>query len=268
MVLERLHSRYRRLLSDLPWQGRHVTLHVHARRFRCLNLACTRQTFAERLSGTAPAAARRTERLGDLQGHLGLALGGEAGERLAMPISADTLLRMTREFGNDNEPPLTPRVPAVDDWAWRRGRRFGTVLVDLERNTVVDVLPDRQAETLVDWLRRYPGIEIVARDLAETRSVCGWAGAYADGVRQGAPDAVQMTDRWRATLRVVGDLHLSSHPQGSMMGCPVREPCPPKCCYPDVRRSNPTYEALGDNGLNLGASTWRRSSRGWQAERK
>jgi transposase len=103
VVSERLHSRYRRLLSDLPWQGRPVTLHVHARRFRCLNLACPRQTFAERLSGTAFAAARRTERLGDLQGHLGLALGGEAGQRLAerltMPISADTLLRMTRAAG-------------------------------------------------------------------------------------------------------------------------------------------------------------------------
>ena len=184
----RIHSHYERLLGDLPWQGRPALLRVQARRFRCLDPLCFRRTFAERLPGVALLAARRTERLGSLQGCLGLALGGEAGqrlaERLAMPASADTLLRVTRQACNDNEPPPTPRVLAVDDWAWRRGRRYGTILVDLERNAVVDLLPDRQAETLAGWLRRHPGVEIVARDLAETRSVCGWGGCLR---RRGAP---------------------------------------------------------------------------------
>jgi transposase len=185
----RIHSRYSRQLADLPVQGRPARVRLHVRRFICGRASCPRKVFCERLPDVAPAYARSTPRLVDAYRALGLALGGQAGSRLAaklgMPIGGDTLLGVVRATPM---PDVTaPRVLGIDDWAIRRGQNYGTIAVDLERRTPVDLMLGRETATVATWLKEHPGAEVVARDR--------W-GAYADGVRQGAPDATQVADRF------------------------------------------------------------------------
>jgi transposase len=188
----RVHGHYWRSLGDLPSFGRPVVLLVHVRRFRCINKRCPRRTFSEGLSGIARPRARHTERLRRLHQGLGLAFGGNRGARIAAqmaaPVSGATLLHRIRQAAN--APPSPPRVLGVDDWAWRKGSTYGTILCDLERRCAIDLLPDRTSETLATWLKRHPSVEIIVRDRA---------GAYAEGARRGAPQAHQIAGTCCAT---------------------------------------------------------------------
>jgi len=185
----RIQSHYVRTLWDLPWQGVMLRLQVHARRFFCDTPTCPRQIFTERFPTEIAPYARRTLRLEHWLQVVGVALGGEAGARLLREIgvsaSPDTLLARIRAL---TQPAITnPRVVGIDEFAFRRGRVFGTLLVDLETRQILDLLPDGNRTTVVQWFQDHPSVEIVSRDRAYT---------FGEAIRQGAPQAMQVADRW------------------------------------------------------------------------
>jgi transposase len=187
---KQVHSRYRRALADLPAHGRAVEIRLTVRRFRCGRLICPRKIFAERLDeNIAVPFARRTARMESVVHRIGLVLGGRPGQdladRLAIPVSKDTLLRTIRRRAA--RPAWSLYAVGIDDWAWRRGCRYGTMVCDLDRRRIVALLSDRQSETVMAWFRDHPGIAFVARDRGAS---------YSEAASKGAPRAVQVADRW------------------------------------------------------------------------
>lgn len=189
-ISQRIQSRYFRRAKDLPLSGRRVELQILVRRFRCDAVLCGRQIFAERFGDSVLAPrARRTDRLDHIVQHLGLALGGRPGAsfaaRMMLPVSNDTLLRVVRQRARVPSEPL--RVIGIDDFAWRRNHRYGTIVCDLERRRPVVLLPDREPATSEAWLRHQSAVHTVARDRG---------GGYGEAVARALPQAVQVADRW------------------------------------------------------------------------
>jgi transposase len=182
-------SRYTRTLHDLPSGGRPVHLMLHVRRFFCKKSTCARKIFAQRFPWLALPHAQRTIRLQRILCQLGFALGGQAGTRLGEVLhlcgSRDPILRLLRQCQTPE--PAPPRVVGVDEWAWKRRRRYGTLLCDLERGIPIDLLPDRSQESVSAWFAAHPSIEVVSRDRSPE---------FAAAAFKGAPQAVQVADRW------------------------------------------------------------------------
>lgn len=196
---QRVHSLYDRTVQDMPISGRQVILRIRARKFFCDNPDCSQRIFTERFEGLVTRSQQKTSRLNQMLTHIAFELGGNPGAILAhhlgVIVSHDTMLARIREHSTSDPPGLAVHVIGIDDWAFRRGSRYGTLICDMEHHQVLDVLPDRRADTVANWLKKYPDIQIVSRDRAS---------AYADAVRTGLPHAQQVADRWHL-LKNLGD---------------------------------------------------------------
>jgi transposase len=270
----RVHSRYQRRVADLPAHGRALLRCGRARRFFCQRKPCPQRIFVERLPERVGVAARRSQRRRASLQELGFALGGRPAarmaERLGMRASPRTLIRLV--MAAPDPPVNTPRALGVDDFAFKRGQRYGTILVDLERGRPVDLLPDRGAASLAQWLGTHPGGEWIARDRS---------GSYAAGARLGAPKAVQVADRWHLLHNLVEALQTSVARHRRWLGAVAREtePAPSSPsglpsqaslsadARPPPRRRGgrhstgrawqPYLEARGRAGVHNGAQLWR-----------
>jgi transposase len=229
----RMHSDYRRTLADLPWATLPVRLSLPVRRFFCDTPSCPRQTFTERVPTVARPYAHTTTRASQAQCDTGLVLGGAAGARQlarqGLPGSRQPLPRRIRAYQPAALP--APHVIGLDDWTYRTGHRYGTIVVDLERGCPVELLADRLAATVAAWLRAHPEVTVVARDRAD---------AYAAGVTQGAPQAGQVADRWHVLkhLREAVEVELCQRPS-----LPWSPPRPETDTTPSGTPDTPTSEA-------------------------
>jgi transposase len=196
-VSQSRHSCYGRRLQDLPWQGVSVQLWATVGRFRCRNPSCPRKVFCERLPRVARPYGRQTERASEVVRLIGYVAGGLPGQRLldrlSIAISDDTVRRRIRQKPLQEACGLPVRNLGVDDWAWRKGQDYGTILVNLDLHRVVDLLPDRAAESFSQWLQQHPEIVTISRDRC---------GIYAEGATLGAPQSQQVADRFHLVLNL------------------------------------------------------------------
>ncbi|MFC9534925.1 ISL3 family transposase [Streptomyces sp. NPDC056975] len=251
----RVHSRYERRISDRPVAGRSAVILLTVRRFCCVNSECERRTFVEQVDGVSERYRQASTGLRQFLYAIAAELGGRPGSRLCRKISVPAgRMRLLQLL---HAPPVSqqaPRVLGVDEFAFRRGCTYGTILVDVEKRRPIDVLPDRTSETLASWLVAHPGVEIVCRDRAS---------AYTRAIREAAPHALELADRWhllrnlsqavekicqqhRSCLRKYAEQEPSPAP-----GMPLLAALPPTLIVQRVQQRYEVINRMLDNGYPL-----------------
>ncbi|MGN9779365.1 ISL3 family transposase [Micromonospora sp. H33] len=253
----RVHGRYQRRLRDVAIAGMGLLLQVQVRRFRCDNTGCPAKTFAEQIGGLTAPHARLTPGLRGMLTQIGLALAGRAGSRLTSVIGTavgrDTLLRLVRALPDPLMSPIT--VLGVDDFAFRRGRHYGTVLIDMTSHRPVDMFDGRDGDSLAAWLRQHPEVEVICRDRA---------GGYGEGASAGAPDALQVADRFHLWQNLGQAVEKTVNAYRSRLVAPAPppaddtmpaevQPLPEKKIVTRLREHHTAVHQLAAQGLNKSA---------------
>ena len=189
-----VHDYYYRSVTDLPIFQKSTNIQMKTRKFRCKNSSCNRKVFSEQNSHVV-RYSRRTDRVSKLLNRLSIELTGKQGSQLTalllMSVSASTLTRIALRQ------PLPeikqPRVLGVDDWAYRKGVSYGTILIDMETSRPIDILPSREKKELENWLTKYPDVEIVTRDRASS---------YSSAINEVCPNSIQIADRFHLLMNL------------------------------------------------------------------
>jgi len=191
-----VHSQSTRMLRDVLCGGCRVRLRLLVQKFFCRNPLCQRKIFTERLPTFVEPWAQMTLRLNRTLQMIGLATCGSLGARLAahlgISVSWMTIIRRIMDIPTSDAGLVT--VVGIDDFSFRRGRTFGTILVDLDRHQVIDLLNERSSKSSATWMRTHPEREYVSRDRGND---------YTQGASEGAPQAIQVADRFHVTKNLV-----------------------------------------------------------------
>ncbi|RPE27960.1 transposase [Kitasatospora cineracea] len=216
----RVHSTYWRTVAERPLTGRKLLVRLRVRRYFCDRARCGRRTFVEQVRGLSERHLRASTGLKDWLRAVAVELGGRAGERLCRKLSvAAGRTRLLGLLEAPDVPEQAPRVLGVDEFAFRRGRTYGTLLVDVETGRVVDVLPDRTSQTFAAWLREHPGAEIVCRDRAS---------AYSRAIKKATPNAVEVADRWHLLQNLSAAVEKTCHQHRTCLRKHADQEAPPE----------------------------------------